>query len=305
MSDQENELSEDELNALLSDLESRAGSSSSSAAQPEEEGGEDIEAFLASLESESSAAAATPAKKTKTKPADDDLAAQFAELEQLDELPAKREPTEPAKKAEKKAKKSKKDKKAEKKAAKEGEVQVVEKERSRGFVFALAALKWLALTLPIAVLAWVTGAFLSRWISAGWLVGIVSLTFALGLPALVYHFTQKRGRYIWWATGAGVVLTVLLTLPMPETAATSLKKYGHWPMSMVADVAGWDADHFLVEANASVANTVGGLIFPTVGDAIAPRQLGTDHPLDRQPLVDQPAPEAQPTPAAEPPPEGG
>ena len=279
MSENEDELNENELDALLADLESRSGGDGGNAsASTSEDDDEDLEAFLSRLESEEdSKSAASADKKVATDERDEELDAQFAELDNLqpDDLPAKPAETAPEKKG-KKDKKDKKDKKKKKKSTTEGEAG--EEGASKGAVVAKVAAKWLVLALPVVALTWVLGAFLAQWVSAGWLIAVVALLVALGIPALVNHFV-KKGKFSWWAAGIGLALTVGLTAPMPDQAGEALSRYGHWPASTVADIAGWGtADSTLVGINAGMAELVGGLLHP--GQAPVASELGTDHPID-------------------------
>lgn len=278
MSENEEELNEKELNSLLADLESRADSGGGGSASSSDDD-EDLEAFLARLESEEPSSGGS--KKVATKEKDDDLDARFAELDNLqpDDLPATT-PDKKSKKAKKKESKKKESKKGEEStdlAKSDGEAgEAGDQAPSKGAVVAKVAAKWLLMALPVLVLTWVVGAFLANWVSAGWLIAAVALVFALGVPALASHFV-KKGKFAWWAAGAGVLLTVALTAPMPQTAGETLTRYGHWPASAVTDLAGWEADNTLVGINATVAGWVGGLLY--TGE-VAPAELGTDHPLD-------------------------
>lgn len=285
MSENEDELNENELNALLADLETRAGGGGGSAsASSTDDDDEDLEAFLSRLESEDSSASSPAKKQVATDERDDDLAAQFAELDNLqpDDLPAKPAETAPAE-----SKEAKKAKKAKKKKGKKGKesTEVAKKDGeaaneapSKGAVVAKVAAKWLVLALPVVAFTWMLGAFLAQWVSAGWLILGVALLVALGVPALVNHFV-KKGKFSWWAAGIGLALTVALTAPMPQQAGEALSRYGHWPASTVADVAGWDvSESTLVGINAGMAELVGGLLHP--GQAPVASELGTDHPID-------------------------
>jgi seryl-tRNA synthetase len=293
MSQQEDELNDNELDSLLADLESRSSSAKSTSASSSDDDDEDLEAFLSRLDSEESSSSSA---KVATKERDDELDAQFAELDNMapDDLPAKVAPNEPDKgKAKKsKAKKSQTDKKKSKDETAEDGAP------SRGARIAKIGLKWAAFALPVVVLAWVLGAFLANWISAGWLIAIVAMVVALGVPALATHLT-KKGKFSWWAAGMGVLLTAALTAPMPETAGETMIRYGHWPASAVADLAGWDVDTAIVQINASAADLAGGLLYS--GAELAPNELGTDHLLEPAETTKGPdTPKAPDTPETQP-----
>ncbi|MBA2664849.1 MAG: hypothetical protein H0U74_21350 [Bradymonadaceae bacterium] len=297
MSEDKDELSADELDALLRDLEGRAsgGGKPRAKAAATEEDSEDLEAFLKALEADD-ARAAGAAPKTRTATAvDDPFAAQFAELEATDakamaktaqEAPPKgKDKKEAAAQAKEKAKDGEKLAKTDKKAD--------DGAPGRGRR-ALKVLKWTAIVVPVLTLWWVVGLYLAQWISAGWLVAAVATSFVFGLPALLRHFA-RRGHYVYWLSGAALALTVGLVAPMPNTAGQTMAEYGHWPASAL----GLSGDHFLVEANAALGQFVGGLLAPSAADQAAHR-LGTDQPLGPA-VVAPPAPPAvQPAPTEAP-----
>lgn len=294
MSENQDELSDNELDALLADLESRADSGAGGggkAASSEDD--EDLEAFLSQLD-EQEPSADGAASKTKSAERDADLDARFAELDNLqpDDLPARPEESKPAKK-----KKSKKKKKASEAADKDKQPREGEQGPSWGARLAKASAKLFLMALPVILLTWVLGAFLANWISAGWLIAVVALIFSLGAPALVRHFV-KKGKFAWWAAGTGLLLTVALTAPMPQQAAQSLSRYGHWPATTVAEIAGWAHNNGLVQLNSGMARFAGGLLSSGPGELPGPSELGTEHSLYRtqQPTrVDTPEQPAPPT----------
>lgn len=282
--DNKNGLSDQETDDLLANLNARASTSPApdASAQEEDEGGEDIEAFLASLEGgegASSSAPPNPAQPSTQEPdpfADafaaletehgDDVEAEFQERmakleaeqkskapkpapkpapapveeepvpepEANDELPEPAPTPESKKGDKKKKKKSKKDKKK--------DLQVVDSERSPGFIRAMAALKWSLLLLPVFTFWWVGGSFLAQWFSTGWVVALIATIAAFILP-LVLVFVVKRGRWGWWAAGIGVLATTALIAPWPAAAGSSIARYGHWPVSTVGQLAGWSVDN--------------------------------------------------------------
>lgn len=324
MSKNDDELSAEELDALLRDLEGRAsggGESRGRARAPSGadaggDDGEDLEAFLRSLDADDESTSGSSARSrtaTATAPApaeDDPWAAQFAELEAADSRSLARKPeAEKAAPAEAKA-----DKKAEKKSRKKGrkkaadtesteasgengDVVVVDKpegeaaagKQKAGHRRGLRALKWTAFALPSLVLWWIVGAYLAQWVSAGWLVTLVAAAFVFGLPALARRLLH-RGRYVYWLVGLSLGLAIALIAPMPRTAATTFAEYGHWPASTLAEITGMAPDGALVRANASVSGFVGTLIHPAADDQRAHR-LGTDFPLSQAPI---PAPPITP-----------
>ena len=122
----------------------------------------------------------------------------------------------------------------------------------------------------------------------------VALVFALGLPALANHFVNQ-GKYSWWAAGLGLVLTIGLSAPMPQTAGEALTKYGHWPATTVAELADWAPDGNLVGINNFVASTVGGLLHPGDVEVEGPKKLGSEEALGAPAAGDQaPATDAEP-----------
>ena len=290
MSETESELSDDELDSLLSDLESKAdgGAGSQGADVGDEQASEDIEAYLKSLE-ESEDADSEPVE-TKTT----ELDAKFAELDDLEpaNLPAKTGEDEAAAdddtaSKQDKAKGTDVAKKDQTDESSDGETASKKKK------YGLAALKILAVSLPSLLFIWVLGAFLGNWVSAAWLIAIVSVSFALAIPFVLRHYV-KKGKYMWWAIGSSLILLAALVAPMPGQAGNAIQKYGHWPASVVAELAGWDLDAPIVDASSVVSEQIGSLL-PGATDGLEGKQLGTDHDLDvpisEQPEAPAPAPD--------------
>ena len=174
-----------------------------------------------------------------------------------------------------------KKKKKKKKKKKEG-VQVVEKVRSPGFKFIMAALKWTGLLLPAILVWWVSGAFLAHWLETGWLIAIAATVAAFVVP-LIARLASGRGRWAWWACGFGVVGTVALVAPWPSTAGARLASYGHWPASAIGQLADWSPDNSLTGASALGAEFLGNQLAgldPKARPAEALR-LGTEDTLEQ------------------------
>lgn len=318
MAKKDEELSDKELGSLLSDLSSRADTQPKSAkpsaprADAQEDDGEDIEAFLKSLEGDDYQAP-EPEAQTAVAEKDDPFEAQFAELDaiQPDDLPAKAESAKRGakkgskKKQDKKGKKKKKsrreraaEKKAQKaraKAEKQKAKEQVNAEQSRAKKLLKKTAKAALIALPALLFSWVLGAYLGNLISAGWLIAILSLLLAFGLPLLVVRLT-KRGKYVWWTLGLGIAMTLALLAPMPNTTADTLTRYGHWPATALTEVAGWQPDNALVQFNAAASKLLGGVLGSGAAGSGGPRELGTTHTLygvePAQP--DAPGPSADP-----------
>lgn len=278
MAEDKDELSDEEYDALLRDLEGRAasgggGAGDASSGDDEEVDVEDIDAFLSSLEDEDSGEGA--AKTTTAQAgADDDLAAQFASLEEKGELSAP--PEKKASKKKKKKGKKKKSKKKEKKSdkSKNGEASA----DSRGKRVAKKAAKTAFWFAPTLVLWWVLGAYLGQWVSAAWLIAAMGAMFVFGMPAILKKLV-KRGSYRPWVFGYSLVLTVVLVAPMPNVAGEALSAYGHWPSSVIAEVSGGDSDAAYVRAQASASQWLGGLVAPGADPDWQALELGTVFPL--------------------------
>ncbi|MGM0555160.1 MAG: hypothetical protein ACQEVA_02175 [Myxococcota bacterium] len=292
MSDTESELSDDELDSLLSDLESKASGSGSKASVSvdDEEANEDIEAFLANLdESEGAGEASSAPAKTADRDRDAELDAKFAELGDLEpaNLPAKTEEKDAsAAKSGKGEDEKGKDKKGGKAVASgDSEDASEDKPVSKRRKYGLAALKVLAVSLPSLLFIWVLGAFLGNWVSAAWLIAIVSVVFGLGVPAVARHYV-KKGKYMWWAIGSSILLVAALTVPMPGQAGNAIQKYGHWPVSFVAEVVGWDVDNPIVKGSSLLSEQIGSWL-PGAAEDLEGKQLGTEHELD-VPIAEQP-----------------
>ena len=285
MADEKDELSDEEYDALLRDLTGRSDSGASAGG---DEGGEDIEdidAFLRDIEAQSGDD--TGGTTTATRDADDDLAREFAALQEKGELtaPEKEEPKKSSKEAKKKVKKARKDRKKkarrEKKAGESEDQQGGEGERSRGAEVAIKAAVVAAWSVPAVIFWWLLGTYLGTWISAAWLIGLVGAGFVFGTP-LVLKKAVKRGEYRYWMLGLSLVATVALIAPMPNVAGSQMSHYGHWPASVVAEITGASADSGLVRAQASATGWLGSLVATAEEPNWEARQLGTIFPLGMQ-----------------------
>ena len=265
MSEEDEELSADEMDALLRDLEARA---SKSEPTPKKEGKKkDVDAFLA----ESSDAA--PAKPTKTKAKPAPKKADLPKQAPIGEI-AKSEP-------EKKKEKPKKEK----------SVKVVQ----RGTDDALQKklhLALLALVIPLAMAAiWALGTYLGPIVSAGWLILLVSLAAILG-GALGLRLAIKRGQFSAWTGLVSAIALAGLTAIAPEFAGARMVQYGHWPASAIGQLAGWQADNWFVKLSVSASSLIGEALLPatpvdaTKTDRPSPRRLGTKDPLNPPPVVE-------------------
>lgn len=270
-------------------------------AQEEEE---DIDAFLATLEDEAQAQPADA--KPAAAPVDDPFAAAFADLESelpedaLDEAPAptpstpKAEPVavrakpsvepppehnapaEPKPKAEP-AKKPEKPKKTGANSA----VPVVEKVRSPGFRFTMWALKTAFFFTPVMLLWWVLGSYTSGFFERGWISAIIATALAFVVPAMP-RFMLGKGKYAWWAFLIAVLGLAGLVGPMPGRSGSMISAYGHWPVSAVSQLAGWDADHIGVTVTAGAAGLVGERLEALVPlNHREPMVLGTEQTLEQ------------------------
>ncbi len=290
-------MADNETDALLKDLESRASSPKQSASK--DEGGEDIEAFLRSLEGDDYVAPPaapepkSPAVKTKTatsapEPATPkaapDAPMQKAEKPAKPDRHAEKAARNAEKAAEKEAKAAAKQAKAAEKvaaaeAAKAKKAEAMASGELTGPQKVARVAKWSAVVVPLTAAWWLLGAYLSTWVSAGWLVLILATAVVFGLPGALL-LGVKKGRYIWWTAGTAALITVGLVAPLPEASSNALMRYGHWPTSALAEVAGLDASSPLMRANAAIGEWVGGWIFPKADDDRIPRKLGTQEPLN-------------------------
>jgi hypothetical protein len=313
MSDKDKDgLSNQETDDLLASLNQRASSNTDSASQEEEEGGEDIEAFLADLETGDEAGAVKPGGEQKEEP--DPFADAFAELESIhgddvdaefeakyaaleaeadeEETPAPKptkrepepEPHKPPPEAKAPAKESapeeeeeeeqadaKADKKGKKKKKKkDGEIAVVQSQQSKKVTFAIGAMKWSLLLLPVMLSWWLIGAFLGEWLETGWLIAIAATVGAFILP-LILKLAIRRGKWAYYAAALGVLTVAALVAPWPDTAGKRLAHYGHWPVTTVAQLAGWQPDHAAVKMTAWGAEVIGQQV-----EKIAPAKAATE-----------------------------
>ena len=286
MSENGDELSDDEYAALLRELEGRASGSEKSGDKkkknsrkkaPVEDDAEveDIDAFLKSLEEDADSGSSTA---TDTRSAeDDDLANEFAALEAIGELVAPPEEKKKDKKK-KKAEKKKKKKGAKKEKAPKSGADGEESRGKRVAIFLAHNTLWF---LPAIILWWVLGAYLGNWVSAGWLIALVSTMFVFGTPAILKK-VARRGTYRPWLLGSSLLLTVALIAPMPDTAGQNMAQYGHWTTSAVAEVFGWAPDAGIVTTHAAVSGWLGGVVAIEEAPNWSARQLGTVYALDME-----------------------
>lgn len=275
---EENGLSEEEYDALLRDLEGRAAQGESSAPEVDDDDLGDIDEFLKSVESDAGESTAT---KTRRSDSDDDLASEFAALEEKGELSAPPDDAGPSKKDKKKRRK-KGGKKAGKTDKADGEAAPAEGEEPSRLRRALLAVGKNALWFaPAVVLWWVLGFYLAQWVSAGWLIAVMSALVVLAVPYLLRRLV-KRGNYRPWMVGVSLVAVVALVAPMPNMAADRLAYYGHWPASTIAELTGGEADAGYVTAMGSATGWLGNQLSTTAEPVDEPRQLGTIFPLDMQ-----------------------
>lgn len=282
------EMNEDETDALLRDLSSRASGGQSTSVEDDDE---DVEAFLKRLEAEESEAPAQPEARpvaTKSAAVDD----RFVGLKEAPKAEMVKAPETAASKPEPKASAEAKKAQAEPVEA-GGEVSAEKKAakpagRSTGAKVAVFLLRAALVTGPFLLATWLTGAYLAQWVSAGWLVALMAMVPVLALSLGLRH-AVKRGAYRWWLVGVGLVLSVALIAPMPSTAARVISAYGHWPMSAVSVGAGWGPNHVTVQVSQWFAEKVAGLL--DAGSVGAGYQLGTERPLDDVPKTEEAKPE--------------
>ncbi len=294
MSDQNN------TDDLIQNLANRA---SDAPVEEDDSPAEDIDAFLADLESGGDAPDSAPPSAAPSEP--DPFADAFAELGDMGELdddpelaaklaalappsaPAKPKPappkpapepeplpptpedTAPARAPEPEPEEvseapGNKKKDRKKKDRKKDLVKVVETQRSPGFVITMGVLKWSAIMTPVILAIWVVGAFLSSWLETGWLVLALAALPMLIVP-LIPKIGLKRGRWWHWAVPLSLLGLVGLIAPWPATAGQNLSHYGHWPSSAIAQAADFQADSAFVRSHAFVAELIGEQII-----AIAP-----------------------------------
>ncbi len=267
MGDDENGLSEEEYDALLSDLEGRAAERDPDDVDVDDDG--DIDEFLASIDADAESEGAT---KTATSEPDDELAGQFSDLEQEGKLAPSEESAKPSKKEGKKQEKAAEG--SDSSAEKGGEPAERSRAKRMGF-FALKSAFWF---FPAVVLWWVLGLYLGQWVSAGWLIAVMSAIIVLGLP-MVLRRLIKRGAYRPWVFGVSLAAVVGLVAPMPNHAAQNMSHYGHWPVTAVAEITAQESDAGFVRAQGSASGWLASVLATTETAVDEPRQLGTIFPL--------------------------
>lgn len=287
MSDED--LSDEELDALINDLEGRSedGGSSSADLDGEMPDDEELQALLEGDEPEPSSSP----KPTETKVAEPEQGAEevgpdLSDLDLEDELPVEGEPTSPEPEPEPTPDKepSKKEPSKEvstpeadrKEPASEPSGESDESGRPgilKILPYVTLAGKWTAYALPILAMWWVLGAYLAQWISAGWLIAVVATLFVVAIPKAMYDAADRRGKFRWWIAGASLVLTAALVAPMPESAGTVLTHYGHWPASTIVEATGGDGG-MLVDASSAAGEWFGRALYPDLPAEEGMRTLG-------------------------------
>lgn len=285
MSDED--LSDEELDSLINDLEGRSEDGGSSSADLDGEMPEDEE-LQALLEGDESAPSPS-SPPTETKVAEPEQKAgeagpDLSELDLEDELPVEGEPTEPTSpesepESEPDAQPSEQTATPQSEASKAASEPSGDTEESGrpGLLgvlpYVTLAGKWSAYALPILAFWWVLGAYLAQWITAGWLIAVVATLFVVAVPKAAYDAADRRGKFRWWIAGASVVLTAALLAPMPESAGTVLTHYGHWPASTVVEATGGDGG-MLVDASSAAGEWLGRVLHPDMPADEGMRSLG-------------------------------
>lgn len=186
---------------------------------------------------------------------------------------------------EKAAKKDKKKKKKDKPL-----VPVVETQRSRGFLLAMALIKWSLILTPVITAIWLAGALLANMLSTGWMILLATLLPAILLP-LVLKLLLRRGR--WWHFALPLSLLFLggVLFLIPQASGKASAYYGHWPSSTVSQLAEVQPDNAVVRSHAFVTEALGEQLLildpaaqttPAATDSKEPllaRALGTDTEL--------------------------
>lgn len=278
-----------------------------------QEEAEDIDAFLANLESSDSD---TPAQSQQPA-ADDPFAAAFADLESehgddvslpeptpkptpkptrakapTPEQKAAQKPEPQSKQEDQPAAKTEDKKSGKRRGHKKDDVAVVEKVRSPGFKFFMGTVKFSIFFIPTMLCWWLIGSYSARFFETGWITAILATLVAFILPAIA-RFGLGRGKYGWWSLGLAVVVVGALVGGLPRQSGESLAKYGHWPVSTVAQLAKWKADATTVTLTAKAAEMIGQPIqsmrapVETPATALA---LGTDETLEAFAKKQQPEP---------------
>jgi len=266
---EDEKMSDEELEALISDLESREGAGAPSGEEmPEEE----LDDFLDELEEDSGGQSTETAVEVE---AESDVGPDLSELEGMDELPAETdgetEPTAPEGAA---ASEAAGDESSEGPSKAVGAQKGTESgSDSSGWAYAWLATKWGAFAVPILAFWWLLGAYLGQWVSAGWLIFLMSTMFVFGAPKLAYDASQRRGRYRWWLAGVALVSTVALTAPFPVTAGEVLAGYGHWPGMFLTELFG--AEIGVGSVLGRLGDLIGTQLAPGIAEGAMEVELGS------------------------------
>lgn len=265
---EDEEMSDEELDSLISDLESRDGGSgelSGGGEVPEEE----IDDFLKELEDEEGGGGEV--ETAVSEEPETDVGPDLSELEGADELPVEAEESAPA--AEEVEEPSEEPKKSKKASQESSEDEKAEPSESEAWRYAWIGVKWTGFVLPVLSLWWLLGAYLGQWVSAGWLIFLMSAMFVFGLPKLAYDAADHRGRYRWWLAGMALVFTVALTAPISGIAGEVLAGYGHWPGTVLTEVFGTDLG--IGRLTGALGEYLGTQFAPGISEAATQVDLGS------------------------------
>lgn len=240
---QEQQLSDEELDSLLQELEQKADGSGQGESQPTKEA-EPEEIDLSELEESLDQTDSPPAKheSEETSPATE---------QEPNDSPAV-EPTDRA---------------SDTQTSTGSRPPAIQKGRNAAFKSGMQGLRLAAVVVPTLLAWWVLGSYLGNWISAGWLIALVSGAVIFGLPVGLNRFA-KKGTFGAWLGGTGLVILLGLVVPVPTQTGGVIGMYGHWPASTVSDELG--------KSMAPYARSSGQLL---AGPTVAPRKLGRDKPL--------------------------
>jgi len=179
---EDGEMSDEELDALIGDLESRDGGGgevSGGGEVPEEE----IDDFLKELEEKEGGGGGEVETDVAEKP-EADAGPALDDLEGAEKLPAEVEESVPETADREESPEEPKPTQKSEEGRPESETSGPSESEAWRYVW--IGMKWTGFALPVVSLWWLLGAYLGQWVTAGWLIFMMSAMFVFGLPKLAY-----------------------------------------------------------------------------------------------------------------------
>jgi hypothetical protein len=132
----------------------------------------------------------------------------------------------------------------------------------------------------VASAFWLFGSLIAEWITAGWLIAAFSLL-VIGGASTATRLGVKKLSFGTWLSLWSLLVGVILVLPLASTSIDRLAEHGHWPATTAVSLTGGAPTHSLVRANNRFARETARL-WSGEGektDLPPPKKLGSDQLL--------------------------